>query len=107
MNERPLSRPSVIRGGRLGDSIVIIPSVNQSVLLAYRLLFIGSEVHTMKMVTHRYTFWIDVPAISGDGWNSHPDYSAAEIGRALRRAIHANIEHTHCVEHADTTERKD
>ena len=61
----------------------------------------------MKMVTHRYTVWVDVPAVSGDGWSKYPDYSAEEIARLLRRAIHANTEHTHCVEHAGTHEAQD
>jgi hypothetical protein len=56
----------------------------------------------MKTVTHRYTVWLDVPAVSGDGWSRYPDYSADEIGRLLRRAIHSNMTHTHRV-HYDVT----
>lgn len=38
-------------------------------------------------VRHTYTVTLDVPARSGDGWSPYPDYSADEIGRALRRAL--------------------
>lgn len=57
------------------------------------------RIHTPKpaMVRHTYTVTIDVPARSGDGWNRYPDYSADEIGRLLRRAIHAHTEHAHTV----------
>ncbi len=53
------------------------------------------------MVRHRFNVWIDVPAVSGDGWSKYPDYSAKETGRRLRRALHAaGVEAT--VEHGET-----
>lgn len=57
----------------------------------------------VAMVRHRFTVWIDVPAVSGDGWNEKPDYSSAEVGREVRRALHDAGIHAD-VEHADTTE---
>ena len=57
------------------------------------------------MVRHRFNVWVDLPAISGDGWNRYPDYSAEETGRAIRRALHASgfDEPTCIVEHGETT----
>jgi len=60
-----------------------------------------------KRVRHTYTVTVDVPAVSGDGWGKYPDYSAEEIGRLLRRAIHANTEHAHTVTHMGTHEAQD
>ena len=57
---------------------------------------------TDALVRHRFQVWIDVPAVSGDGWSKYPDYSAAELGRAIRRALHAGLEYEAVVEHADT-----
>jgi hypothetical protein len=57
---------------------------------------------TESLTRHRYNVWIDVPTKSGDGWNKYPDYSAEEIGRALRRALHAALEFEAVVEHADS-----
>ena len=56
----------------------------------------------MNVVRHRFNVWIDVPEKSGDGWSRYPDYSAEEIGRALRRALHGALEFDAVVEHADT-----
>ena len=56
---------------------------------------------TVATVRHRFSVWVDVPAKSGDGWSKFPDYSAEEIGRAIRRALHANGLDA-VVEHADT-----
>jgi hypothetical protein len=57
-----------------------------------------------KKVRHRYSVWIDVPAVSGDGWNRYPDYSQEEVGMMLRRALHDRLEFDAIVEHAETTE---
>lgn len=57
-----------------------------------------------KKVSHRFNVWVDVPAVSGDGWSPYPDYSSAEIGRALRRALHDRLEFDAVVEHIETTE---
>jgi hypothetical protein len=55
------------------------------------------------MVRHRFNVWIDVPAVSGDGWNKYPDYSAEEIGRAIRRALYMDIDLAKAVvEHGET-----
>ncbi len=51
---------------------------------------------------HRFNVWVDVPAKSGDGWNQYPDYSAAEIGRMLRRSLHASLTFDFVVEHGDS-----
>jgi hypothetical protein len=51
---------------------------------------------------HRFHVWVDVPVKSGDGWSQYPDYSAEEIGRALRRALHHHLEFDAVVEHADS-----
>ena len=60
---------------------------------------------SVKTVTHRFNVWITVPAVSGDGWSKYPDYSAAEIGRMLRRAVaNAGFDDYVEVEHADTTD---
>jgi hypothetical protein len=56
------------------------------------------------MVRHRFNVWVEVPAKSGDGWNHYPDYSADEIGRALRRALHDRLEFDAVVEHGETKE---
>jgi len=40
-----------------------------------------------KMVKHVYRVSVEVPAVSGDGWNKYPDYSQEEIGRLIRRAL--------------------
>jgi hypothetical protein len=56
-----------------------------------------------KMVTHRFNVWIDVPAVSGDGWSKYPDYSGEEIARAIRRALHDGLEYKADVEFSDTT----
>ncbi len=63
----------------------------------------------IAMVRHRFTVWIDVPAVSGDGWSQYPDYSAEETGRRLRRALadYGGLDIAEAVvEHADTTEVK-
>jgi len=62
------------------------------------------SVMEQRKVRHRYSVWIDVPAVSGDGWNRYPDYSQEEVGRALRRALHDRLEFDAVVEHAETTE---
>lgn len=56
----------------------------------------------MKKVVHRFNVWVEVPAVSGDGWNKYPDYSAAEVGRLLRRALHDRLEFDAIVEHGET-----
>lgn len=61
----------------------------------------------IAMVRHRFTVWIDVPAVSGDGWSQYPDYSAEEVARQMRRLFHDNgWDDSVAVEHADTTEVK-
>ncbi len=55
-----------------------------------------------KTVRHRFTVLVEVPAVSGDGWSKYPDYSADEVGRAIRRALHYSCEYIAVVEHADT-----
>ena len=57
----------------------------------------------MKMVRHRYTVDVLVPAVSGDGWSKYPDYSADEVGRLLRRMLES-VEYRMNVAHVDTTE---
>ena len=62
---------------------------------------------SVKTVTHRFNVWITVPAVSGDGWSKYPDYSAAEMGRLLRRIIHTGDcadPSSWAVEHAETTD---
>ena len=54
------------------------------------------------MIRHRYNVWVDVPAQSVDGWSKYPDYSADEIGRMVRRALHDYSALTVVVEHADS-----
>ncbi len=58
---------------------------------------------TIAMVRQRFTVWVDLPAVSGDGWSKYPDYSAEETARVIRRALHDAGVHAD-VEHADTTE---
>lgn len=55
-----------------------------------------------KTVIHRYNVWVTVPAKSGDGWSKYPDFSQEEIGRAIRRALHAGLEVEATVEFAET-----
>ena len=57
-----------------------------------RLSFTALESRQMDLVKHIYLLEIIVPAVSGDGWSKYPDYSAEEIGRATRRALHNSIE---------------
>ncbi len=69
----------------------------------------ATRVRLVAMVRHRFTVWIDVPAVSGDGWSQYPDYSAEETGRRLRRALadYGGLDIAEAVvEHADTTEVK-
>ena len=67
----------------------------------------ATRVRPVAMVRHRFTVWIDVPAVSGDGWSKYPDYSAAEVARQIRRLFHDNgWDDSVAVEHADTTEVK-
>jgi hypothetical protein len=56
----------------------------------------------MKVIRHRFNIWVDVPAVYGDGWSKYPDYSAGEVGRMLRRALHDRFELKAVVEHADS-----
>jgi hypothetical protein len=59
-------------------------------------------------ITHRYLVSVIVPAQSGDGWSKYPDYSAEEIGRALRRALHESFDKQYdtVVELADAKDLK-
>ena len=57
---------------------------------------------TIAMVRQRFTVWVDLPAVSGDGWSTYPDYSAEETARRLRRILHSAGMHAD-LEHADTT----
>lgn len=62
----------------------------------------------MKMVTHHYAVSVLVPAVSGDGWNRYPDYSADETARALRRATQYAVENgLVTVEHVKTVNAPD
>lgn len=57
----------------------------------------------IQTVRHRFNVWVDVPAKSGDGWSKYPDYSAEEVGRMLRRALHDRLEFDAVVEHGETS----
>ncbi len=54
------------------------------------------------MNRHLFHVWVDVPEKSGDGWNRYPDYSAEEMARAVRRALHDQLEFPATVEHSST-----
>mgnify|MGYP001611460082 CR=1 FL=1 len=56
----------------------------------------------IKMVRHRFTVWVDVPAISGDEWSQYPDYTAEEVGRRLRASVRELSFDRWGVEHRDT-----
>ena len=59
---------------------------------------------TVRVARHRFMVEVTVPAKSGDGWSQYPDYSAEEIGRALRRALHDRLEFDATTEFYSTTE---
>lgn len=65
-----------------------------------------NDTKPVAMVRHRFNVWVDVPAVSGDGWAKYPDYSAEDIGRQMRRVFHDNgwEDRLVVVEHGETVE---